>query len=154
MFLAFLFPNKLNFKKKKRIFWQPDFFKYLHFKYQQFLWKYQILPALIWTALVSLRSKRAPGQNGAFCNCFSSCKPAQTLNFKFEMFIFHSKYFVYRKLKMRCKKWVFVLSDRILILAEYWVTYRNVIFLSIFFVQTMRRRSSGSFLTIFAFKLA
>ena len=27
--------------------------------------------------------------------------------------------------------------------AEYWATYRNVIFLSIFFVQTMRRRSIG-----------
>ena len=114
------FSKQIEFQKKKRIFWQPDFFKYLHFKYQQFLWKYQILPALIWTALVSLRSKRAPGQNGAFCNCFSSCKRAQTLNFKFEMFIFHSKYFVYRKLKSAlqkvsfCFKWPDTDTGRIL----------------------------------------
>ena len=91
----------VNFRKRGNT---TDFFKNLHFKYQQFLWKYQILPTLILTALVSLRSKRAPGQNGAFCNCFSSCKPAQTLNFKFEMFIFHSKYFVYRKLKSALQK--------------------------------------------------
>ena len=63
------YSKQIEFQKKKKwwIFWQPDFFKYLHFKYQQFLWKYQILPTLIWTALVLLRSKRAPGQNGAFC---------------------------------------------------------------------------------------
>ena len=48
---------------------------------KQFLWKYHILPTLIWTALVLLRSKKrpwkvySPEQNSAFCNSFSSSKP-------------------------------------------------------------------------------
>ena len=40
-----------------------------------------------------------------------------------EMSSFHSKYFVYWELKRRLKKWVFVLSVRILVPSGYWATY-------------------------------
>ena len=61
---------------------------------KQFLWKYHILPTLFRTALGLLRSKQrkcyrwkvyspiSPELNGAFCNCFATCKLAQTFILK------------------------------------------------------------------------
>ena len=100
-----------------------------NFNIKQFLLKYHILPTLIWTPLVLLRSKQrkyklwkvySPEQNGTFCDCFSSCKTRQNLHLKAEIFSFHSKYFVYRKLdrvlqkSSFCLKWPDTGTDQIL----------------------------------------
>ena len=80
---------------------------------KHFLWKYHILPNLFLTALVcctvnSVNTVYSPEQNGAFCNCFSSCKPAKT-------FISQLKCSAFTRITSRRRKnWVFVLSGRIL----------------------------------------
>ena len=82
-------------------------------KKRQFLWKYQYYQPLF-EQLVLLRSKQRKyyawnvylhEQKGAFCNFFSTCKPAKTcMHFKAEKFSFLSKSFVYRKLKRATQK--------------------------------------------------
>ena len=65
-----------------------------------------------------------PEQNGAFCNCFSSCKPAKTCILKLKCSAPVRNTSFTENWKGSCCG-VFVLSGRILVLAGYWATYCN-----------------------------
>ena len=101
-------------KKKKRISRRIDEFpdNFTSFSIftsntKQFLWKYHIVPTLIWTALVFLRSKQRYVSHEQFTHwtekhllqLFLKLQTRQNLYFKTEMFSSRSKNFVYRKLK-------------------------------------------------------
>ena len=92
---------------------------------KQFLWKYHILPTHLWIVLVLLCSKQrkyypwnvySPGQNGAFCTCFASCKLAKTFILKLKCSAFIRNILFTENWKGRLKNWGFFK------VAGYWAT--------------------------------